>query len=112
MFRLITAALAVAGATLGFTATADAQMMACAQRDVMISGLSAKYGESLKGVGASRSGFVSVFANSESGTWTIVITRNDGVACMLAAGQAWSDDQATLEAFDTPKAPNPNEELL
>lgn len=39
---------------------------------------------------------VQVFASAETGTWTILMTRPDGVACILSAGKHY--EQRALQA--------------
>lgn len=52
--------------------------------------LMTKYGESRIGVGVRAGGdLMEIFANPESGTWTVLMTRPGGLACMVASGEAW-----------------------
>jgi hypothetical protein len=30
-----------------------------------------------------------IYASEETGTWTILVTRPDGQACLIAAGRMW-----------------------
>jgi hypothetical protein len=39
-----------------------------------------------------------VYASEETGTWTILVTRPDGVACLIAAGQMWDGTPAPARA--------------
>jgi hypothetical protein len=48
---------------------------------------------------AGQSAVVEVFASDETGTWTIIVTGTNGLACMIAAGRNY---QAVA---DTPSAP-------
>ncbi|SDZ78049.1 hypothetical protein [Rubrimonas cliftonensis] len=70
----------------------------CAPRDQIVTQLEKKYGETRRGAGLQNRGSVTeVFASSETGTWTILVTRPDGVSCAVAAGEAWLEDVASLE---------------
>ncbi|MEM6744592.1 MAG: hypothetical protein AAF676_12765 [Pseudomonadota bacterium] len=63
----------------------------CGQRDKLVQRLEVEFGETRQGFGLQRgSSIVEVFASSESGSWTILVTRPTGVACMVAAGQNWA----------------------
>ena len=62
----------------------------CAPRDAVVERLSTRYGESRQSIGiGSNNSVVEVFASTETGTWTIVVTMPTGVACLVAAGQAF-----------------------
>lgn len=66
------------------------QLPACGPRDGIVAALERKWGERRVGVGLQNRGSVTeVFASAETGTWTILQTRPDGVACARAAGEGW-----------------------
>jgi hypothetical protein len=72
----------------------------CAPRERIVAQLEKKYGETRRGVGLQNKGSVTeIYASEKTGTWTIVVTKPDGTACAVAAGEAWLDDVAEL---DTP----------
>lgn len=58
----------------------------------MVRHLAERYGETRRGVGIMSGAVTEVFASAETGTWTIIVTRPDGVSCAVAAGEAWQDD--------------------
>lgn len=91
---------AVAVALAYATPIAEAQTRtACAERTLVVERLSERYGETLKSMGLHQSdGVVEVYASEETGTWTILVTRPDGQACLLAAGQMWEADAHPLTA--------------
>lgn len=71
------------------TAPADARTV-CAARDEIVSVLDSRYGERPAAVGmAGERVVVEVFATPDGTTWTIVLTRADGVSCIVLAGEAW-----------------------
>ena len=62
----------------------------CAPRPDVIERLAATYGETRKGIGIARQGAVmEIYASDETGSWTIIVTLPDGMACLVAAGQSY-----------------------
>lgn len=87
MFKIICCAAAVF--CMGFAATA--QQPICAPREIVIERLSSKYGETRVSVGLTSSGgVVETFANSKSGTWTVLVTGPSGVSCVVSGGEAFN----------------------
>ena len=78
------------------TTQANAQMM-CGQRASIIASLDQKYQERPNAFGISGEKTLVELFTSESGSWTMLMTRPGGVACILAVGQSWED-------FPTPPA--------
>lgn len=79
--------------------TAYAQSSSCAPRDIIVGRLADKYGETRKSMGLNQSnGVVEVFASSETGTWTILVTMPSGMSCLMAAGQSWDGGDGETEA--------------
>lgn len=85
----------MAGAVLAVVlsyAEAPAQQ-ACAPRDVVVTQLEARFGETRQGAGLMPDQTViEIFANVTTGTWTIIRALPDGISCLLAAGSDWQDD--------------------
>ena len=82
---------AALAATLGagLSGPAAAQVH-CAPRDVMVERLSDRFGESLEGGGLqSEVAVFEVWTSAADGSWTILMTRADGVSCVMAAGTDW-----------------------
>ncbi|MGR3433443.1 MAG: hypothetical protein ACU0CO_00935 [Shimia sp.] len=80
MHRTILTAAALAG-------LATPALAACADRQAVISVLTMQHGE--RPVGAGIQGddrIMEVFADTESGSWTVIVTNTKGVACIVAAG--------------------------
>ena len=81
-----------------FASAAQAQIVqpvppVCGQRANMVQLLDEKYGETRRSMGlADGRGVVEIYASEETGSWTILITSPQGIACMLAAGQAFQID--------------------
>lgn len=83
---IVAAALAVLVPTAGFAAP-----KVCAERDSIIDKLKNKYGEAERGMGLSGSeAMIEIWSSEKTGTWTIVMTRPDGVSCVMAAGDSWT----------------------
>ncbi len=71
---------------------------ACAERSSVVQKLEEKFGETLRSLGLHRDdGVVEIYSSEETGTWTILMTRPDGMTCLLAAGQRWEQDVHPLE---------------
>ena len=55
----------------------------------MIRKLEEKFGETLRSIGLHQTdGVVEVYCSEETGTWTILMTRPDGMSCLIAVGPA------------------------
>jgi len=65
----------------------------CADRDLVVERLQSKYHEELAAGGiqkaAATNAIVEVWASHESGTFTVLLTRPDGVTCVMATGTDW-----------------------
>ena len=94
MLKLTMAALL--GLTTLAPTFAAAQASSCAPRDIIVGRLADKYGETRKSMGLNQNnGVVEVFASSETGTWTILVTMPTGMSCLMAAGQNWEGTEGT-----------------
>ena len=86
--------IAVLGALLigwsAFPSAAQAQML-CGPRSVVVANLEKGYSERPISMGlASNGAIIEVFV-SEKGTFTIVMTRPNGLSCLMVAGENWED---------------------
>jgi hypothetical protein len=64
--------------------------MPCFQRDTLVTALEEKYKESLTGGGIqNETQILEVWASAETGTFTVIITRADGISCIAATGKGW-----------------------
>ena len=64
----------------------------CAQRDIVVEKLEAGYGETFAGGGLQSSNSVfEVWFSEEKRTWTILMTRADGMTCVMASGTNWRE---------------------
>lgn len=70
----------------------------CGPRDTAVKHLAKKYGEHVVIRGTSGpSAVTEIYANVESGTFTVLVTNVQGISCLVAAGENY-------EAFTAPKA--------
>lgn len=82
------------GCIAAFFGAAQAQALACADTAVVAQRLAQVYGERRQFVATGPDGAVTaVYAATDTGSWTITITRPDGQACLVASGAAfdWQD---------------------
>lgn len=63
--------------------------LACAGHGTMVESLADKYGEQKTGAGLTGQQVMEVYANEETGTWTVLMVNASGLACMVAAGTIW-----------------------
>ncbi|GFE63277.1 hypothetical protein [Litoreibacter roseus] len=94
------------GLSLGLVAVLCAGQMVyaqqrntCADRAVVLKKLSGQYGETRRSMGlAANNGIIEMHASDNTGTWTITVTRPDGVTCLLAAGNSFEQIEEQLPA--------------
>lgn len=73
-------------------APAAAAEEACAERGQIVDQLKSKYAESHRASGLETdTQMVEIWTSKSSGTWTILVTRADGISCIAAAGRNWLD---------------------
>ncbi|MDJ0826995.1 MAG: hypothetical protein QNJ16_15990 [Rhodobacter sp.] len=81
-------AIVLAATTLG-AAQAHAQQN-CGPREAVIERLKGGFGEGLAAGGLrSEAQVLEVWAAPETGTWTVLMTRADGISCVMASGTNW-----------------------
>ena len=80
---------AALGAAFSFCASASAAQV-CAPYESVRRALFEQHGEAVVGTGRDdRELVVQLFATPDGATWTLVIVRPDGLACLVASGQEW-----------------------
>lgn len=98
MFKRIFAAALVFGSAATAPPVAEAQTI-CGPRERLVERLAAVYDEHQRGIGLRGSAAVYELWSAESGSWTLLVTRPDGSACVLANGLYWTDaPEAAAEA--------------
>ncbi len=94
---VVFAALMVAIATQARAQTA------CGKRADMVRVLDENYGEVRRGGGlAGPTAIYEIWASDATGTWTILKTYPNGVACVVAVGEGWHDDAGELTPTGDP----------
>jgi hypothetical protein len=74
----------------GVAAQAQGQEQ-CGPHDQVVKVLNAKYQESQRATGLiNEKAMMEVYISSR-GTWTMVVTNEAGISCVLAAGEAWDE---------------------
>lgn len=63
----------------------------CAPRTEVVKVLAAKYQESQRALGLINEKAMMEIYVSPKGTWTMVVTNEQGVSCVLADGEAWDE---------------------
>ena len=92
MFKLLSLAAAIVMAAVTFGGSAVAQSN-CGIHANIIMTLDMQYGESRHGIGLSGPGSAfEIWANDETGSWTILKVYPSGQACMMASGEGWTVD--------------------
>lgn len=82
---------------LASCAPAHAEITQCGAYDAVVAGLGERYGENRRMAGLmGPSEMLEVYANDETGTWTVITVTPDGQACLRAAGDTFSDTPSEL----------------
>jgi phosphosulfolactate phosphohydrolase-like enzyme len=80
----------ITAAVLAITATTAAAQSNCAERVMVVERLAERYGEMRQAIGlGANNSVIEVFANLESGSWTITVTMPNGTTCLVASGQSF-----------------------
>ncbi len=62
----------------------------CGPREAIVQRLTNSYGETRQSLGLGKNNdLVEVFASPDSGSWTITVTKPNGMMCLVASGQAF-----------------------
>ncbi|OIP87076.1 MAG: hypothetical protein AUK37_02100 [Rhodobacterales bacterium CG2_30_65_12] len=84
----LTLGLGIGAILLATQGAARADDAACTERAALVERLAENYGESRQAAGlAGADRLVELFAAPETGSWTIIVTTPDGIACLYAAGE-------------------------
>lgn len=90
MPRIIGLACALLFVTLS-SAAVQAQVQNCAPHEDVVKALNAKYQERQRAVGLINEKAMMEVYISTTGTWTVIVTNEIGMSCVLAAGEAWDE---------------------
>lgn len=93
MFKRIAVSALVFGMAAIAPPVAEAQSTnKCGPRGPFVESLTQKYKEVSKGVGlSSATQVVEFWVSEETGTFSILVTYPNGMSCILAAGQNWTE---------------------
>ena len=74
----------------GGAAQAEPDVSLCVPHDEAVAKLDHRYGERQVGIGLEQQGetVIELFV-AATGTWTVLVTRTDGLSCVAAAGESW-----------------------
>ncbi|HID68030.1 MAG TPA: hypothetical protein EYP31_07190 [Roseibacterium sp.] len=87
--RLFSAALVFGAAAIAPPAAAQSSLT-CLSRDALVNTLQASHGERLTGGGLQNPArLIEVWSSDKTGSFTVFVTRADGMACVVATGQNW-----------------------
>ena len=80
---------------------AQANRAACGPRAQVTEHLAQRFGETRRGAGlVSARQIFEIWRSDETGSWTILMTRADGVSCIVAAGSAWHNASPRIVSGD------------
>jgi hypothetical protein len=88
-------ALAIGTLMINTALPAQAQEQ-CGPREEVVKALNAKYQESQRALGLINDKAMMEVYISAKGTWTMVVTNDQGMSCVLAAGEAWDEKPVKL----------------
>jgi hypothetical protein len=101
--RWTSVALLIGAAAIGSPALADQAPTACGPHTEVIKALGDKFHETQAATALTSAGtLLEVLTARDGSTWTIIVSRPDGLSCIVAAGQNWQDkanQAATSIAF-------------
>ncbi len=89
IFRITLAALAISAFASFATMSAASAQSVCSERTKFVDQLSVNYAENTVGLGIVNNGSVLEILVSKNGTWTILVTKPNGISCVVATGEAW-----------------------
>ena len=61
----------------------------CDDRTTIVSSLSDQYKETRTSIGLANSGSVVEVFSATDGSWSMIVTRPNGITCLIAAGRNW-----------------------
>ncbi len=81
-------------------ATPASASMLCGPRDMVMANLERTYDEVPRSMGLASNGTVIEVLVSKKGTFTVIMTRPDGISCLMAAGENWEDIPPDIPDMD------------
>jgi len=90
--------LAAINLIVPLTATAAGAVELCANRSDFVALLKDNFGEVVAAQGLSDRGHLVEVLVSPAGNWTILLSRTDGLSCIVDAGDPWVTDTSSRDA--------------
>jgi hypothetical protein len=85
-------ALLLGAVAVGPAVAADQRPAACGPHTEVIKALGDKFHETQSATALTSAGtLLEVLTANDGSTWTIIVSRPDGLSCVVAAGQSWQD---------------------
>lgn len=92
MFRTLFALSLGIGGMIWLSQPALSQTGNCAERGRIVQQLQTRFGEHRQSMGLQGSdAIIEVFVSDKTHSWSILLTRPNGVSCLVAAGQSWDN---------------------
>jgi len=89
---MLSVALSLGAAAVGQPAAADQTPTACGPHADVIKALGSRFHETQSATALTSAGtLLEVLTADDGATWTIIVSRPDGLSCVVAAGQNWQD---------------------
>lgn len=77
--------------------SAQAQSANCGERARIVQQLQSRFGEQRQGMGMQGAdAIIEVFVSAQTRSWSILLTRPNGISCLVAAGQGWDDSTEVI----------------
>lgn len=90
MFKRLISTAAIFGAA-ATAPPASAQSVKCMPRPSLIQELETRYNENLSGGGLQNAQqLLEIWTSEQSGSFTVFVTRPDGISCVVATGKNWN----------------------
>lgn len=80
---------------------AAAQAVPCGKHDQLTKTLATKYNETRRAMGVVGTSAVMEIFMSAQGSWTMLVTTTNGIACVAAAGENWQDIPRETAGLDS-----------
>ena len=95
--------IASAVVPLSLALAGPSQAAVCMPHEAAVANLEQKYGEQVAGVGLAARGqsVIELFVGG-NGSWTILITRTNGMSCVASSGKDWTDLPRATKASEEP----------
>jgi len=88
----LSVALFIGAIAVGRPAAADQTPTACGPHTDVIKALGSRFHETQSATALTSAGtLLEVLTADDGSTWTIIVSRPDGLSCVVAAGQNWQD---------------------